>query len=146
MYEDSFSTNWDGDDMDREEAIWRAYALGVAAALGEQNPEEYRQLVAATGRSLVQMAYDEGKSSAADLDSRLASGAAEEDASDFPSRERAVWSKLITYRQEGGDDLVVDSGESDRMDLPKLLERVDLDSVDRDDLSRLRLPEFLSRK
>lgn len=146
MYEDSFSTNWDGDDLDREEAIWRAYALGVAAALGEQNPEEYRQLVAATGRSLVQMAYDEGKSSAADLDSRLASGVADEDVHDFPSRERAVWSKLITYRQEGGDDLVVDSGERDRMDLPELLDRVDINSLDRDDLSRLRLPDFLSRK
>ena len=146
MYEDSFSTNWDGDELDREEAIWRAYALGVAAALGEQHPDEYRQLVAATGRSLVEMAYDEGKTSAADLDSRLASGAAEEDVSDFPSRERAVWSKLISYREEGGGDIETGGGGRDRDDLPEFLYRIDLDALDRDDLSRLRLPEFLSRK
>ena len=146
MYEDSFSTDWDGDEMDREEAIWRAYALGVAAALGEQHPEEYRQIVAATGRSLVEMAYDEGKSSAADLDSRLASGTAEEDVSEFPSRERAVWSKLISYREEGGDGVATSGGGRDRDDLPEFLYRIDPDALDRDDLSRLRLPEFLSRK
>ena len=146
MYEDSFSTNWDGDELDREEAIWRAYALGVAAALGEQHPEEYRQLVAATGRSLVEMAYDEGKTSAADLDSRLASGAAEEDVSEFPSRERAVWSKLISYREGGGDGVETAGGGRERDDLPAFLYRVDLDALDRDDLARLRLPEFLSRK
>ncbi|MFB6068510.1 MAG: hypothetical protein ABEJ90_01115 [Halobacterium sp.] len=146
MYEDSFSTDWDGEELDREEGVWRAYALGVAAALGEQHPEEYRQLVAATGRSLVQMAYDEGKSSAADLDSRLASGDAEEDVADFPSREAAVWSKLISYREDGGDGF--ESGDSgrDRDELPEFLYGVDLDALDRDDLARLRLPEFLSRK
>ncbi|WP_336036501.1 hypothetical protein [Halobacterium yunchengense] len=146
MYDDAFDRDWDGDDLDREEAVWRAYALGVAAALGDRNPEEYRELVAAAGRSLVEMAYDEGKSSAADLDSRLASGEADVDPSEFPSRERAVWSKLVTYRQAGGGELATGSGDADRMDLPELLERVDLDGVEKDDLSRLRLPEFLSRK
>ncbi|MFC3477185.1 hypothetical protein [Halobacterium litoreum] len=146
MYEESFSTDWDGEELDREEAIWRAYALGVSAALGETNPEEYRELVAATGRSLVEMAYDEGKSSAADLDSRIASGAADEDASDFPSREKAVWSKLITYREESGGEFETAGGGRDRDDLPEFLYHIDLDALDRDDLARLRLPEFLSRK
>jgi len=146
MYEDSFSTAWDGEELDREEAIWRAYALGVAAALGEKHPEEYRELVAATGRSLVEMAYDEGKSSAADLDSRIASGDADEDATDFPSREQAVWSKLISYREEGGGDIETAGGGRDRDDLPEFLYRIDLDALDRDDLARLRLPDFLSRK
>jgi hypothetical protein len=145
MYDDAFDRDWDGDDLDREDAIWRAYALGVAAALGDRNPEEYRQLVAAAGRSLVEMAYDEGKSSASDLDSRLAAGAADIDPSEFPSRERAVWSKLIEYEQAGGGDLTT-GGDSDRMDLPDLLERVEVDSLDRDDFDRLRLPDFLSRK
>ncbi|MFB6268488.1 MAG: hypothetical protein ABEH83_00990, partial [Halobacterium sp.] len=144
MYDDAFDRDWDGDELDREDAIWRAYALGVAAALGDRNPEEYRQLVAAAGRSLVEMAYDEGKSSAAELDSQLASGAADIDPSEFPSRERAVWSKLITYRQEGGGDITVTS-DGDRMSLPEFLEHVDVSALDRDDLERLRLPEFLSR-
>lgn len=146
MYDDTFSRNWDEEELYREDAVWRAYALGVAAALGDRNPEEYRQLVAAAGRSLVEMAYDEGKSSAADLDSRLASGDADLDGSEFPSRERAVWSQLITYERGGGGDVAPAGGDSDRMDLPEFLERVNLDAVDRDDLDRLRLPEFLSRK
>ncbi|MXR20011.1 hypothetical protein [Halobacterium bonnevillei] len=146
MYDDTFSRDWDETDLDQEEAVWRAYALGVAAALGDRNPDEYRQLVAATGRSLVEMAYDEGKSSAADLDSRLASDDADIDESEFPSRERAVWSQLITYERGSGGEVTTASGDSDRMDLPEFLERVDLDAVDRDDLESLRLPEFLSRK
>jgi hypothetical protein len=147
MYDESFSRDWDGDDLDREEAVWRAYALGVAAALGEQNREEYRELVTAVGRPLVEMAYDEGKTSAANLDSRLAAGESDLDPAEFPSREDAVWSKLISYREESGDDSFADGGDgSERLDLPDLLGRVDLDSLDREDLDRLRLPEFLSRK
>ena len=146
MYDDAFSRDWDDDALDREDAIWRAYALGVAAALGDRNPEEYRQLIAAAGRSLVEMAYDEGKSSAAELDSRVASGSADIDPSEFPSRERAVWSNLITHEGESGGEVSVSAGDSDRMDLPDLLDRIDIDSVNRNDLDRLQLPEFLSRK
>lgn len=146
MYEDSFSTDWDGDDLDREEAVWRAYALGVAAALGDRHPGEYRELVAAAGRSLVEMAYDEGKTSAADLDSRLASGDADVDDHEFPSRERAVWSKLVSHRGTAGGDVESGDDSRDRVDLPEFLHRIDLDSTDGDDLSRLRFPDFLSRK
>lgn len=144
MYEDSFSTEWDEDDLDREEAVWRAYALGVAAVLGEQNPEEYRHLVAAAGRSLVEMAYDEGKSSAAELDRELAAEGLADLDEEFPSREDAVWSKLVDYEQEAGGELGYTSEAKTRTDLPAFLEKVDLDSLDRDDLDRLRLPEFLS--
>jgi hypothetical protein len=144
MYEESFSTEWDEDDLGREEAVWRAYALGVAAILGEQNPEEYRQLVAAAGRSLVEMAYDEGKSSAAELDRELASEGLADLDREFPSREDAVWSKLVRYEQEGGGELGYTSEAKSRTDLPAFLEKVDLDALDPEDLDRLRLPEFLS--
>jgi len=146
MYEDSFDTDWDPEDVGREEAVWRAYALGAAAALGDTYPGEYRKLVSATGRSLVEMAYDEGKADAADLDSELASGGDGDDELDFPDRETAVWSKLISYRESEGDEIAVDRGGRDRDDLPEFLRRVGLDSLQRDDLDRLRLPEFLSRK
>ena len=146
MYEESFSTEWDEDTLGREDAVWRAYALGVAAVLGEQNREEYRQLVAAAGRSLVEMAYDEGKSSAAELDRKLASGAMEEIEDDFPSREDAVWSRLISFERGGGGESGYTSEASSRTDLPELLEKLDLDAVTKDDLDRLRLPDFLSRR
>lgn len=147
MYEQSFDTDWGPEDVGREEAVWRAYALGAAAALGDTYPGEYRKLVTATGRSLVEMAYDEGKTDAANLDSELASGAGDDDDDlDFPDRETAVWSKLITYREEEGDEIAVDRGGRDRDDLPDFLRRIDLDSLKRDDLDRLRLPDFLSGK
>jgi len=146
MYENSFDTDWDPEDVGREEAVWRAYALGAAAALGETHPGEYRKLVTATGRSLVEMAYDEGKTEAANLDSELASGGGDDEL-DFPDRETAVWSKLIEYREEEGDEF--DSGAGggrERDDLPDFLRRIDLDSLKRNDLDRLRLPDFLSKK
>jgi len=146
MYDDSFDTDWDPEDVGREEAVWRAYALGAAAALGDTHPGEYRKLVSATGRSLVEMAYDEGKTEAANLDSELAAGGDEDDL-DFPDRETAVWSKLITYRKEEGDEIDAGRGGGrERDDLPDLLRRIDLDSLNRDDLDRLRLPDFLSKK
>ena len=146
MYDDSFDTEWTPEDVGREEAVWRAYALGAAAALGETHPGEYRKLVTATGRSLVEMAYDEGKTEAANLDSQLASGV-DEDELDFPDRETAVWSKLITYREEEGDEFDADGGGGrDRDDLPDFLRRIDLDSLKRNDLDKLRLPDFLSKK
>lgn len=146
MYETSFDTEWDPEDVGREEAVWRAYALGAAAALGETHPGEYRKLVTATGRSLVEMAYDEGKTEAANLDSRLASGGGDDEL-DFPDRETAVWSKLITYREEEGEEIDAGGGGGrERDDLPDLLRRIDLDSLKRNDLDRLRLPDFLSKK
>ena len=146
MYEDSFDTDWDPEHVGREEGVWRAYALGAAAALGDTHPGEYRKLVSATGRSLVEMAYDEGKTEAANLDSELASGGGD-DALEFPDRETAVWSKLIEYREEEGEELdSTGGGGRERDDLPELLRRIDLDSLGRDDLGRLRLPDFLSEK
>jgi len=146
MYEDSFDTDWDPENVGREEAVWRAYALGAAAALGDTHPGEYRKLVSATGRSLVEMAYDEGKTEAANLDSELAAGGDGDDL-EFPDRETAVWSKLITYREAEGDEFDGDGdGGRDRDDLPELLRRIDLDSLPRSDLDRLRLPDFLSKK
>jgi hypothetical protein len=145
MYEDRFDTDWRPEEMTREEAVWRAYALGVAAALGDQHPGEYRKLVTATGRSLVEMAYDEGKTEAADMDSDLAASDSDEDELDFPDRETAVWSKLISYREEEGDEIHAGRGRRERDDLPDFLRRIDLDSVDREDLDKLRLPEFLRK-
>jgi hypothetical protein len=91
------------------------------------------------------MAYDEGKTEAANLDSELASGS-EDDDLDFPDRETAVWSKLITYREEESDEIDAGGGGRDRDDLPDFLQRIDLDSLNRNDLDKLRLPEFLSKK
>lgn len=63
MYEDTFGTDWTS--LTRDEAIRRAFALGVAASLSRPHPEEYDRLVAEPGssydRSLVELAYSRGE-------------------------------------------------------------------------------------
>ena len=67
LYEDQFDTDWDA--LDRDEALERAFALGVAASLGERNEEEYQAVAAEMASnydaSIVELAYKEGKNKAA---------------------------------------------------------------------------------
>ena len=66
LYEDRFDTDWD--HLDRDEATERAFALGVAASLGERNEDEYEAIHEAMGTnydaSIVELAYKEGKQKA----------------------------------------------------------------------------------
>ncbi|MFW6317927.1 MAG: hypothetical protein ACOC06_05600 [Halorubrum sp.] len=66
MYERTFGTEWE--DLTREEAVERAFALGVAAGVDSPRPEELdRVLEAFPGsydRSIVELAYDEGRTKA----------------------------------------------------------------------------------
>ena len=63
LYEDRFDTDWD--HLGRDEAMERAFALGVAASLGERNEDEYEAIHQAMGSnydaSIVELAYEEGK-------------------------------------------------------------------------------------
>lgn len=66
MYDRTFGTEWD--DLSREEAVERAFALGVAAGVDSARPEELdRVLEAFPGsydQSIVELAYDEGRTKA----------------------------------------------------------------------------------
>lgn len=68
LYEDQFDTEWDS--LGRDEALERAFALGVAASLGERNAEEYEAVAAEMesnyDASIVELAYTEGKNKAAE--------------------------------------------------------------------------------
>ncbi|MFD1640539.1 hypothetical protein [Halohasta litorea] len=70
MYESSFSAEWS--ELARDEAVERAYALGVAAACGHDNREEYEAIKAAADstydRSLIELSFEQGKSQALQLD------------------------------------------------------------------------------
>ncbi|MES3162149.1 MAG: hypothetical protein PPP55_11365 [Halorubrum sp.] len=67
MYDRTFGTDWD-DELPRDEAIDRAFALGVAAGCGNERPEELDRVLAAFpssyDRSIVELAYDEGRTKA----------------------------------------------------------------------------------
>ncbi|MDB2243140.1 hypothetical protein, partial [Halorubrum ezzemoulense] len=66
MSDRTFGTEWD--DLSREEAVERAFALGVAAGVDNPRTEELdRVLETFSGsydRSIVELAYDEGRTKA----------------------------------------------------------------------------------
>lgn len=84
MYEDRYGTDWE--TLDREAAVDRAYALGVAAACGAPDDHERDRLIAvgdtAYDRSMIELAYQEGKTHAYNR---------KRDRSD----EQSVWDELV---------------------------------------------------
>ncbi|MFB6234996.1 MAG: hypothetical protein ABEH81_01665 [Halopenitus sp.] len=70
MYDRSFGTDWS--TLDRESAIERAFALGVAEACGESFPDEYARvrqaLPGSYDQSIVELAYEEGRTKALTLE------------------------------------------------------------------------------
>jgi hypothetical protein len=79
MYEERYGTDWE--ELDTEEAIERAYALGMLAELGHGLPDEYERVEAAIdadpGAHMVELAYREGHQAVSDIDvdARTAQGA-----------------------------------------------------------------------
>lgn len=71
MYAERYGTDWTS--LPHDEVVERAFALGVAATLGEVDQQEYERLLAefdgydAYDRSLVELAFREGRSEALDL-------------------------------------------------------------------------------
>lgn len=106
MYDSTYSDDWD--ELTRDEAVERAYALGVAAAFGHDNREEYKSIKAAATNnydgSLIELSFDQGKSEALKLE---ASG----------TDPQEVWNELIETTTivppDGGSPLpgLLDSAE-----------------------------------
>jgi hypothetical protein len=132
MYESEFDTDWD--ELDKEGALERAFALGVARSLGEPNHEEYERVrdAAATTyeRSLIELSYEEGRCKASNR-------TAEESAT--------VWEDLVVETA----DLDVSDGPSRRQSRtgrPEMMSRPEPTVVPEDGLDRIRLPELLRRR
>lgn len=136
MYEDTLGTDWD--TLDKEDVLRRAFALGVAAALGEPNETEYERIRTEAGStyntSLIDLAYREGKRKANGLESER-------------SDTEDVWDELV---DEGVDSTTASAGRSDRRDtrtaIPDALRRIDIDEHPHDGREKLRLPDFVTRR
>lgn len=127
-YEQQYSTDWE--TLDPEAAVERAYALGVAASLGEYDREELDALReamnSAYNTSMVELAFQEGKNEGKEID-------AEE--------TEKVWNELVVGEVPlEKDDLPTGgrTGLPEAVDITDALERPDRDSTDAVDL-----PEFL---
>ncbi|ELZ96922.1 hypothetical protein C440_04073 [Haloferax mucosum ATCC BAA-1512] len=137
MYERVFGTDWR--TISDEEAIRRMYALGVSSALGHPNRGEFerirRQAATAYGRSVLQLAFEEGKQ-------RVARNRAEYDS------KQDVWEALVDEQTTPATTGRADVGmqkPTDRQGVPKAIGRVEVLDGRSDDFSRIRLPEFLRR-
>lgn len=133
VYEETFGTDWE--DLTRDEVVRRAFALGVAEALDGEPPQgEFERLCGQVrgryGRSLVELAYDEGRTKG----DRPASGRQPDE----------VWTELV----ESEDDAAPVTGRSTRgpdrpTDLPESISVPSLLGREKDELAKLGLPEFL---
>lgn len=136
VYASELGTDWT--TLGRDEALHRAFALGVAAACGHHHPDELdrlqRAVEGAYDRSLVELAYSEGRQKANRL--RREAGDAE-----------SVWQQLVEEDEGSTLRSAVDrTRPPTRLDLPPSLSRIGLlDRVDPDHRESLGLPRFLRR-
>ena len=132
-YERVYETDWT--TLTSDEAIDRAYALGVAASLGEYHPAELEaireEMDSAYEKSVVDLAFDEGRTAAREETPADADGA-------------AVWSDLVEGETVTVDPEDVPTGGRDG--IPEALDRLEaLDRVDLDHRDAVDLPEFLEK-
>lgn len=133
-YERVYGTDWE--TLEETEAMERAYALGVAASLGEYHPDELdairQEMDTAYQRSVVDLAFDEGRNEAREVD--------------LPDEETKAnaWTALVE-----GESVTVDADEvptGGREGLPEAIDRVEaLDLPDIDSTDAVDLPDFLKR-
>jgi len=130
-YERAYGTDWTA--LDEDEAIDRAYALGVAASTGEYHPDELDRIREAVdtaySQSVVDLAFEEGRTEAREADA------------DPDSEADRLWAALVGETPDGDADPVGGrDGPPGALDSTALLDRAAVDSTE-----RTRLPEFLRR-
>ncbi|WP_299267266.1 hypothetical protein [Halorientalis sp.] len=136
LYEDRFDTDWD--QLGRDEAMERAFALGVAASLGEHNENEYEAIRQAMGTnydaSIVELAYGEGKQK----------GTKRKRAADDATDPEAVWEAVISAELDDAEPADRNDATSRATDLPSAVsDRPEMtDQPDRDP-EQTEFPDFL---
>jgi hypothetical protein len=145
MYGDRFETDWE--TLTQEEAMFRAYALGVDAAFGNEYPDELQRLTREFHRGLIQIAFDEGKSRASDTLERRGHQPESTDAYEFEPSEYdwEIWDELVTERREEPDAFEMVRVERSRDSVPGSLDRPGLLDRSSDRIESVRLPRFLLR-
>lgn len=135
MYDSEFDTDWD--DLTKNGALERAFALGVARGLGAPNFEEYERVRDAADttyeRSLIELSYEEGRRKA----------------SDRTAEKETVWEELVVETAVEATDIVerpADPQDRTRDGPPSMTARPEPTVVPEDGLDRVRLPEFLRRR
>jgi len=138
MYEEHFGTDWTELDG-REEAIRRAFALGVAARMDQHYPGELDRISDAVessyDRSFVELAYHEGRDKASELDP------------DPEDDVESVWNQVVQGegRYDPAERPEVDPGDTPE-GIPEAMGRVNIDTRPGDSREATERPKFLSRE
>ncbi|MFB6106775.1 MAG: hypothetical protein ABEJ70_07355 [Halobacteriaceae archaeon] len=133
MYDTDYGTDWT--TLDREEALERAFALGVTAVVAEPRRDELERVRDAVDttydRTMVDLAFEEGQKRAGDA---------------APEAPEDVWDSVV--EGEGDADDVAGVAPPDRDDgLPAVLDGLDvLDGGVPERFGGLDLPDVLRRK
>lgn len=130
-YEQSYGTDWDALSVD--EAVTRAYALGVAASLGEYRTDELETIRGETEsayeRSVVDLAFEEGKNEGREQDLR-------------GHENEEVWHSLV----DGDAGRTDPDRETDSTALPEVVDRIEaIEQPTPGENSAIELPSFLER-
>lgn len=137
LYEQRFGTDWKTIDG-REEAVERAFALGVAARLGERHPGELDRINEAIDttydQSFVELAYHQGREKATDIAPQ-----ADED--------EEIWTQLVEEETViDPDDRPTAPDQDDQDDsIPDALRGLDVDTRPDDTTETVERPSMLDR-
>ncbi|AEH35726.1 hypothetical protein [Halopiger xanaduensis] len=145
MYERTFGTDWETLE-DRDEVLWRAFALGVAEALGKDHPGELERISDATAtnydRSFAELAYQKGRQHVRQLEGE--------------GSPREIWQQLVTEKNEldlwadpagsGGSSDDTELDLDDKIGLPQSLQGIRIDTLPSDSTDRVRRPSFLEKE
>jgi hypothetical protein len=134
-YEQTYGTNWE--TLDKDEAIERAYALGVATGLNEYHRDELEAIRAemdtSYNKSVVDLAFDEGKNEVREIDPDADDGG-------------TVWAELVegeTVTVDEDEDTVPTGGQTG---LPEAIDKIEaIARPERDSTGAVEFPEFLER-
>ena len=127
-----------GGDDTREAVLRRAYALGVASVCDDPEPGEYdrlkRDAPGAYDESIVELAYEEGRARALDLEAEAKIKSDEE-----------IWDRLVES-EFGADGSNAGSADDDAAEgVPEAIRSPDSGGPKEGPPDRLDLPSFLRR-
>lgn len=151
MYDRTFGTDWESLES-RDEALWRAFGLGVAECLGEDYPGELDRISNAAetnyDRSFAELAYQKGRQHVRQFEAG--------------TDPEEIWRRLIEERSEldlwadpsatvgsaSGDDdeAPTEDDGADETGLPDSLQRFRADSRPADSTDRVQRPSLLDRE
>lgn len=145
IYEEHFSTEWDS--LIRDEAMVRAFVLGIDAVRGDDTEDELDRLRAEDTPAFVEMAYNAGRRKCLDLKEETASESDRPDDpdDDLPTAEpsEVVSELLVSQHDAPAEDR--SSYTKSNVDVPAMLDQFEFLDTRPDDQERLGLPDFLQR-